>query len=185
MNDTQLFLTISYGLLVLATVVFAVKVVRSTEEKRRRTGHEFDLELATKRENGFAWLIVGLLVALLVATPFGIPYTETSAGEDGKVVEIEAFQFGWTVEPSSVPVDTEIEFRARSRDVQHGFGIYRGTELLAQVQVPARRPGSDSEFGDDQHLVVEFDEPGTYDILCLEFCGSKHHAMAAQIEVTQ
>ena len=181
MNGTQVLITVLYGALVLATVVFVVFVVRSTAARHRHRG--FDVEGAKGRENHFAWGIVALLVVLAVATASGIPYGDTSVGSDGQVVEVRAFQYGWQVDPATVPVGTPIEFRARSADVQHGFGLYDGTELLAQAQVPANRPDGAAEFGDEQRLVHTFDEPGTYDILCLEFCGSKHHAMEAQIEV--
>jgi cytochrome c oxidase subunit 2 len=33
-------------------------------------------------------------------------------------------------------------------------------------------------------LRVQFDRPGTYQVLCLEFCGMSHHAMRGLIEVT-
>lgn len=178
-----MLIAVGYCGLVLASVVFAVVVVRSTAARERRRG--FDVEAAKGRETRLAWVIVGLLVALAVASAFAIPYSETSAGSDGEVVEVEAFQFGWRVDPMSVPVGVPVEFRARSADVQHGFGLYDGAELLAQVQVPANRPDGAAEFGDEQRLVHTFDQPGTYDILCLEFCGSKHHAMKAQIEVEE
>jgi cytochrome c oxidase subunit II len=183
MNGTQVLITAVYGVLLLATTVFVVFVIRSTAARGRR--REFDIERAKGRENRFAWLIVGLLVVLAVATAAAIPYSDTSPGPDGEVVEIAGFQFGWTVEPPTVPVGVPIEFRARSADVQHGFGLYQDNKLLAQVQVPANRPESGAELGPEQRLVHTFDEPGTYDLLCLEFCGSKHHAMVAEIEVEE
>jgi cytochrome c oxidase subunit 2 len=183
MNGTQILLTVSYFLLLAGSAVFAVVVIRSTSARQR--AREFDPNAAAEKEGRFAWLIVGLLVALTIATAFAIPYPDTSAGDDGQVVLVDAFQFGWRTVPAEVPVDTEIEFRTRSADVQHGFGLYDGSKLLAQVQVPANTPGGEAEFGDEQRLVYTFDHPGKYDILCLEFCGSKHQAMAAQIEVTE
>ena len=183
MTGTQIVIAVGYGVLVLATVLFAVLVVRSTAARERRKG--FDIERATHRENRFAWLIVALLVGLMAATAFAIPYGDTEAEAGGPVVDVSAFQFGWTLEPNQVPVDMPVEFRTRSADVQHGFGIYDGTKLLAQVQVPANRPDGEAESGQEQRLVHTFDHPGTYDILCLEFCGSNHQAMQAQIEVTE
>jgi cytochrome c oxidase subunit 2 len=183
MNGTQVLITVLYGLLVLASAVFVVFVIRSTGARGRR--REFEVEGAKRHENRFAWGIVALLVALAVATATAIPYSDKSAGSDGEVVEVAGFQFGWTVKPPTVPVGVPIEFRARSADVQHGFGLYEDNKLLAQVQVPAKGPESGAELGPEQRLVHTFDEPGTYDLLCLEFCGSKHHAMAAQIEVEE
>jgi cytochrome c oxidase subunit 2 len=182
LNGTQVTIAVGYGVLVLATVLFVVLVIRSTSARERRK--RFDVRAAAERENQFAWLITGLLVALAVVSAFAIPYGETSAGADGQVVEVRGFQFGWTLEPPSVQAGTPVEFRARSADVQHGLGIYDDTKLIDQIQVPANRPGG-GEFGGEQRLVHTFEEPGTYEILCLEFCGAKHHAMQATIEVTE
>jgi cytochrome c oxidase subunit 2 len=38
--------------------------------------------------------------------------------------------------------------------------------------------------GKTQKLVHTFSDPGTYEILCLEFCGVGHHKMTATFEVT-
>ena len=67
-----------------------------------------------------------------------------------------------------------VEFIATSRDVNHGFGIYKGTKFVAQVQVVPDR---------DQRLVHTFTETGRYTVLCLEFCGVNHHGMVASFEV--
>ena len=32
-------------------------------------------------------------------------------------------------------------------------------------------------------LRVTFDQPGTYTVLCLEFCGMSHHRMRGVVEV--
>jgi cytochrome c oxidase subunit 2 len=180
-NETQVIIAVGYGVLFLASFPFLIKVIRST---RRRARGDFDVELTKKQESRFAVVIAALLAGLFVITAFFIPYGDTSTS-GGQVVQVRGFQFGWTVDPPTVDADQPVEFRVRSSDVQHGFGLYRGTELLAQVQVPAVRPGSDSMLSDEQRLVYTFREAGTYELLCLEFCGEKHHMMHATIEVQE
>ena len=63
----------------------------------------------------------------------------------------------------------QIEFRLTSEDVNHGFGDLRPRDrLVAQVQVVP---------GKTQKLVHTFEQPGHYQILCLEFCGFGHALM--------
>ena len=180
MNGTQLLLLVLYTVLMAGSVVFVIRVVRSTRARARRLGT--DVEVIKERENRFAWVVVALLVALLVSTIFAIPYAQTDDG--GQPVDVTGFQYGWTLEPSTVRAGEPVEFRVRGKDVQHGFGIYDGAKLLAQVQVPAPTPGS-GELSDEQRLVHTFDDPGTYDVLCLEFCGKNHHKMAATFTVEE
>ena len=57
----------------------------------------------------------------------------------------------------------EVEFRVKTEDVTQGMGIYTpDMTLVAQVQA---MPGYTNA------LVHTFDELGTYQIFCMEFCG--------------
>jgi cytochrome c oxidase subunit 2 len=70
------------------------------------------------------------------------------------------------------------KFVARSEDVNHGFGVLSSdNEMdvpLFQMQVV---PGYDNVF------YYTFDEPGTYTIRCLEYCGWNHPYMVSSITV--
>ena len=69
-----------------------------------------------------------------------------------------------------------VRFDVTSADVNHGFGIYtREGRLVAQTQA---MPGYVNR------LRLQFDRPGTYRVMCLEFCGLSHHVMTGVIEVT-
>ena len=183
MTGTQVFLLASYTVLMVASAVFVTRVVRSTRARARRAGT--DVERLKERENRYAWVVVGVLIALLAVTAFAIPYSDTEAS-DGQEVDVVAFQFGWTLKPATVQADEAVQFNLRGRDVQHGFGIYDGAKLLGQVQVPAPRPGAgDGALGPEQRFVYTFSEPGEYKILCLEFCGRNHHKMAATLTVEE
>lgn len=104
-----------------------------------------------------------------------LPYSIADTGEPVTIVEITAHQWYWVVSRTEIPANQPIIFRAASQDVNHGFGIYDdSTRLIAQVQV---MPGYVNE------LAVEFDQPGTYKLMCLEYCGLAHHAMEGVINV--
>lgn len=75
-----------------------------------------------------------------------------------------------TVEANSV-----VEFRVTTLDVNRGFSLYTPDgHLLAQTQA---MPGYVNR------LRVTFRDPGTYTVLCLEFCGMAHHRMRGVVEV--
>ncbi len=71
----------------------------------------------------------------------------------------------------TVPAGSSVTFYVTSIDVQHGF-LLSDTNVNMQV-VP----------GEVSTLTVEFDEPGTHDIICNEFCGTGHAAMAGKLIV--
>ncbi|MCB0243552.1 MAG: cytochrome C oxidase subunit II, partial [Anaerolineae bacterium] len=76
-----------------------------------------------------------------------------------------------------VPQGSEVTFYITARDVQHGFKL-----LGTNVNVMAL-PGQVST------LKAIFDEPGTYDYICHEYCGYVegspigHHTMYGQLIV--
>ncbi len=75
----------------------------------------------------------------------------------------------------TVPVGEPVEFRVTTLDVNHGFSLYAPDgHLVAQTQA---MPGYMNR------LRVTFEQPGTYSVLCLEFCGLSHHRMRGVVEV--
>ncbi|MEM7130306.1 MAG: cytochrome c oxidase subunit II [Chloroflexota bacterium] len=79
----------------------------------------------------------------------------------------------WAFTPSQIriPAGANITFYVTSQDVQHGFKIAK-TNINMMVL-----PGQISK------LTTRFDEPGTYNIICHEYCGIGHHNMYGQIIV--
>lgn len=95
-------------------------------------------------------------------------------GPNAYAVYIVAEQFQFrpgTQEPIRLPADAEITLHVTSGDVVHGFYV-TGTNVNTMVI-----PGQIAE------LQVTFDEPGTYGVVCHEYCGAAHHEMAGQIVV--
>ncbi len=143
-------------------VVFMVWVALST--RARRDDVEPDVAI-----------VVVLLAALLFATILFTPYGR-SAGRNAQVERIRAIQFAWLVPGTPLRAGAPVEFRLSSADVNHGFAVYNSAgTLLFEVQV---MPGKTQEY------VYTFRKPGTYTILCIEFCGVGHARMQGQLTVT-
>lgn len=81
----------------------------------------------------------------------------------------------WFFTPNEirVPAGSTITFYTTSQDVQHGVKIL-GTNINMMIL-----PGQISK------LTATFDEPGTYQFVCHEYCGIAHHTMYGQIIVEE
>lgn len=161
---------IAYSIAVGLAVLAGIALFTST---RRR--QPVDTERLAEFERRWLGIVVAILVALLAATIWFTPYGKTTPS-NAQVVAVDAQQFAWTLKPSTVRVDVPVAFVTRSQDVNHGFGIYRGHEFIAQIQVVPDRNST---------LVQTFHQTGTYTVLCLEFCGVGHHGMVATFRVTK
>jgi cytochrome c oxidase subunit 2 len=107
----------------------------------------------------------------LGALPYGAP------PEDAVIVEAVGHQWYWELSRTTVPAHRPVVFRVRSADVNHGFAVYDpDMRVVGQTQA---MPGYENQ------LVLRFERPGSYRILCLEYCGSVHHGMQAALEVVE
>jgi len=170
LNDEAILIGLVYAGLVVAVLLLAVGLWASTKSRRGANAAGF-----AERERTWFVLVLAGLTALLAATIFFIPYDDTDAVAGAQRVHVVGQQFAWRVEPSTVRAGEPIEFVVEATDVNHGFGLYNADdELVFQVQA---MPGR------EHHVVRRLRDPGTYRILCLEFCGAAHHQMVAQLEV--
>jgi cytochrome c oxidase subunit II len=171
-GTTALVIAISYAVAVVLGSAIAVAIWWSTKQRG-----EVDTERLAHRERTWLVAVVLFLVSLLAASIWFTPYFDTEAGAGGQIVNVKARQFAWTIRPARVRVGQEVEFRLTATDVNHGFGVYDNRDhLVAQVQVVP---------GKTQKLVHTFTRPGTYTVLCLEFCGVGHHVMETTFRVTR
>jgi cytochrome c oxidase subunit 2 len=170
MNSTAVLIAVAYGVVTVIGVGIFLVLWRSTTASK-----EIDAERFAHREKAWLVIVASLLLGLLLATIFFTPYGE-SAPPGSQVVNVEARQFAFILDNRTIRAGEPVEFRLRSRDVNHGFGVYtEDDEFVLQAQV----------VPDYETTVVHtFDEPGTYKILCLEYCGLNHHGMVGQFEVT-
>ena len=182
MTGTPFAVFIAAAIVILA--VFAA-VARSTRENRTTDYAKVN----RARLVFFISLAVVLLTFLLLTLP-QLPYP-VEAGTPDRVVHAVGKQYAWSltmgVGPTlaswdrdfspivTVPPRTTVEFRVTTLDVNHGFSLYAPDgHLVAQTQA---MPGYVNR------LRLMFDQPGTYTVLCLEFCGMSHHRMRGVVEV--
>ena len=123
---------------------------------------------------------VVLLLTLVIFTGLSIsklPYDKpTNASGPPIVIEADGFQFGWTLSSNEAQVGQTIEFHVTSSDVNHGLGIYdENMQLVAQTQAMPEYTNV---------LYHTFTEPGTYQFLCMEYCGVSHHYMISEFKVS-
>jgi cytochrome c oxidase subunit 2 len=94
---------------------------------------------------------------------------------NGKIVDVTGMQFAWQLSDENFVVGEPVQFRVTSKDVTHGFGLYDSNlHIIAQTQA---MPGYTNS------VYVTFKKPGTYKILCLEYCSTGHHLMLKDIVV--
>lgn len=125
------------------------------------------------------WLFGALLIILVGGSyatlrHFPIPLQHTPLGVH-QVVDVVGQQWSWRITPDTVRAGSPVEFRVTSKDVNHGFAIYAPDGRIA-TQTQAM-PGFTNK------IVYTFTRPGTYKIMCLEYCGVGHAAMTAAITV--
>lgn len=103
---------------------------------------------------------------------------ETDAGliPAGSDVYIGAMRYAWDGLPVVLEVGTEYDFHLGSYDVQHGFSIRKEDTLSKQISLQVL-PGY------EWIVPMRFDEPGTYHVVCNEFCGEGHRTMHGSFEV--
>ena len=125
------------------------------------------------------WLFGVLLMGFVGGTwatlhRFPIPAQSGDLGAP-QVVDVVARMWSWQFTPETVQAGSAVEFRVTSADVNHGFAIY-SPEGRIVVQTQAMPSYSNK-------LLHTFDQPGTYTVQCLEYCGIGHGPMKASFEV--
>jgi len=158
--------------------------------RRSGDGLTVDYARANRIRLMFAASLAVIVLVFLAMTLPRLPYA-AEASPPQRVVHAVGKQYAWSLtegtgpslanwdrdfSPSiTVPVNAPVEFRVTTLDVNHGFSLYTPAgRLLAQTQA---MPGYMNR------LRVTFDRPGTYTVLCLEFCGMSHHRMRGVVEV--
>jgi cytochrome c oxidase subunit II len=173
----------------LASAVIIASVFTSVALSTRRA-RSIEYAKATRMRLLFFASLAAILITFLVLTLPHLPYTLDARGPD-RIVHAVGKQYAWSLSEQTVPTleswdrefsptvtvpaRAQIEFRVTTLDVNHGFSLYAPDgHLVAQTQA---MPGYMNR------LRVTFDQPGTYTVLCLEFCGMSHHRMRGVIEV--
>jgi len=140
-------------------------------------------DAAVIAQRGYRWrgpliwlsLVAGAVIAVGTLRHWPLPAYASDAPKPDVVIQATARQWSWTVVPDTVTAGQTVEFQLHADDVNHGFALYRGpTQMVAQAQV---MPGYVNR------LLIRFDQPGEYEVLCLEYCGIGHSNMRATVKV--
>jgi cytochrome c oxidase subunit 2 len=172
--------------LVLAAVVFvlveALLLYSSLRFRRRApipTHEPPQIHGNTRLE--IMWAIVP---ALILIGLFGVSVRTLNAlgsfPDNGLVIKVEAFQFGWTFRyPDSevqttnelrIPANSPVIFEVTSRDVIHSFWV---PDLHGKI---------DANPGKVNRIWMQADRPGTFRGVCAELCGAGHAGMLFRVE---
>ena len=102
-------------------------------------------------------------------------WTLSGTVRDGvRVVETDAFQYGFSPDPLVVQAGEPVQLLLKSRDVTHGI-------MIPEVDVSmAIAPGDRNPL-----TFTAPEEPGEYPIFCSVFCGADHGSMKGTLVVIQ
>lgn len=172
MGTIATVIAVSFTIVCALGILFVVWIARSTHGGRPDV--VMDMPSIREREKTWFGIVVILLVSVLVSTIFFTPYGRT-AGPNAQVVHVVGEQFAWILPDTKIKAGRQVEFVLTSKDVNHSFALYNAAgTLLFQVQV---EPGYTTDY------VYTFHKPGTYQVLCLEYCGVGHTLMTSQLSV--
>jgi len=104
--------------------------------------------------------------------------TELGLSPSGEEVYVAAAQFGWNGLPVVLEAGKPYRLHLTSYDVQHGFSVRPEAGLWKQINLQAL-PGY------EWVVPMTFEEPGTYYVVCNEFCGLGHRVMTARFHVVE
>lgn len=171
----QIAWIVSIALIALLAIAFIYVVRHSSRE-----GNSAAVSAATGRWRGrLLWGVTLMCIPVVAYTLTELPYARKAIANIGMVqVQATGHQWYWELSQTELPVGKTIEFQVTSADVNHGFAIYGpDMKILTQTQ---GMPGVTNV------LRYTFEQPGTYKILCLEYCGLSHHTMMTELHlVTQ
>jgi cytochrome c oxidase subunit 2 len=169
-GEPQIAVAVGFGVLALLLAAFFVFVALQSRK---------EVPLDRVRDGAYRirpfWLalLTVILTGGVLTSMFFLPYS--SGAHVAAEIKVVGGQFYWSISPPKVPAGGEVDFAVTSADVNHGFGVYDPEgHLLGSVQA---MPGYTN------HLDLRLDDPGSYLISCMEFCGLGHHQMARRIDV--
>ncbi len=124
--------------------------------------------------SGLFWGLVVAGVVIMAATLRPWPYDASASGA-AVTVTATGSQWSWEIAPNTVPLGRPVIFKVSSTDVNHGFGVYDpdGTMLFQTQAMP----------GYVNQVRYVFTRPGSYRVLCMEYCGLVHHEMIVELQV--
>lgn len=184
MKQHQFLLLFFITVATIIAIIFYSIYRSSLREEREHSG----MKNPKKKRYFFFLLLSTLTIIFLSVTLPKSPYFLFADETPSTTIYVAARQYSYVMSLEAlnlespqgmnkieIPVNTLVEFRVTSLDVNHGFAIYNSSaELITQTQA---MPGYVNR------LRWKFPEPGIYNILCLEFCGAGHSFMRGTFTV--
>lgn len=99
--------------------------------------------------------------------------------KDIQQVDVSARSWSYDISNREIKAGQPVRFSGKSTDTMHSFAVYHsdGDVLFTLMLMPGlENPTS---------IIHTFNEPGTYTVRCLEFCGVAHHLMIDELVVVQ
>jgi cytochrome c oxidase subunit 2 len=93
-------------------------------------------------------------------------------------IYIAGLRYGWAGLPVKLEAGKEYMVHMGSYDVQHGFSVRKQDTLSKQLSLQIL-PGY------EWIVPMTFNEPGTYHVICNEFCGYGHSTMHSKFKVVE
>ena len=179
-NVDKLFAAVALLVLMLAAPVFILTIAFAVKYRR---GKPADRKHAP-RQNAWlevAWAVVPFLLLVVFYVRATDLFAELYQPPAGALeIDVVAKQWMWKfqhpegqqeINTLHVPAGTPVKLTMASQDVIHSLFI------------PALRIKQDVVPGRYTHTWFRADQPGSYRILCAEFCGTDHSLMGGQFVV--
>ncbi|MDH5020828.1 cytochrome c oxidase subunit II [Halobacterium rubrum] len=195
LNSMMLAAALPITLLVEGILVYTVWKFRNADEAKP-TKENRRLEITWTVATAVVLLFVGVaaygVMGQTAVTATGQDAQTAMAQEDTVTVDVEGVQWYWNYEyvgenlstttgaatgdtvgdqPLVLPADTKVVIRTESQDVIHAF------------HAPELGLKADALPGQQNYIITNDLEEGTYQLYCAEFCGVGHSEMLSEIEV--
>ncbi len=133
----------------------------------------------TKIETAWLGLVFVLFIGFNIVSIGFMPTVQTARAsnqEDIQQVDITATSWAFAMSSNTVEAGKPVRFSGKSTDTMHSFALYApdGDVLFTMMLMPGFEPSG---------IIHTIDEPGTYTVRCLEFCGIGHHQMKNTLTV--
>ncbi|MBW7867607.1 MAG: cytochrome C oxidase subunit II [Brumimicrobium sp.] len=185
LQGTAATISLIGAIIVILSVFFVMKSTGNPDPEEEK--HVAKHQVYKFRDKYF----VGLATIIVIMLGFTLQYMPYNVKKQvDKEVTVVAFQWGWKLSFDALQGDPKefkgknkiavshgetVKFHVTSQDATHNFGIYDAAgDIVAQTQA---MPHYTNE------LVYQFDKPGEYKFICLEYCGQPHANMTGKIIV--
>ena len=159
--------------LVVTLVLMAVVTLAFVASVRASGIAETSTNVESRRMT-LIWSMVVVGVIVTFASLWQWPHAISDSGQE-VTINATGSQWSWEIDKEEVSSGKTVVFNVHTTDVTHGLGLVDPSgRLLFQTQA---MPGYVNKV---QHVL---ETPGTYQVICLEFCGIAHHVMTSEFEV--